>query len=126
MSVTRFGVSLLNVVATIERPASHQGTARPPAKNSVVLLPARRPKKSAGAKQSRTQKIAMLQSRRVRCMGGGTIPSIRVGGDRGRVQGGVQGGRVGTWNRRRSVIVSYYASYSVCYTLCVTSSPRPK
>ena len=71
MSVTRFGVSLLNVVATIERPASHHGTARPPAKNSVVLLPARRPKKSAGAKHSRTQKMAMNQSMGVRCMGAG-------------------------------------------------------
>jgi hypothetical protein len=31
-------VSLLNVVATIERPASHQGTDRPEAKNSEVLF----------------------------------------------------------------------------------------
>ena len=38
MSVTRFGVSLLNVVATIESPASHQGTARPDAKNSDVFV----------------------------------------------------------------------------------------
>ena len=51
MSVTRFGVSLLNVVATIDRPASHHGTARPEAKNSEVLLPARLPKNSAGTKQ---------------------------------------------------------------------------
>ena len=51
MSVTRFGVSLLNVVATIESPASHQGTARPETKNSDVLLPARLPKNSAGTKQ---------------------------------------------------------------------------
>ena len=42
MSVTRLGVSLLKVVATIDSPASHQGTARPDAKNSVVLLPPRR------------------------------------------------------------------------------------
>ena len=48
MSVTRFGVSLLNVVATIESPASHHGTERPDAKNSDVLLPARLPKNSAG------------------------------------------------------------------------------
>ena len=53
MSVTRFGVSLLNVVATIESPASHQGTARPEAKNSEVLCPARLPKNSAGTKQIR-------------------------------------------------------------------------
>ena len=48
---TRLGVSLENVVATIERPASHQGTERPEAKNSAVLLPERFPKKSAGTKQ---------------------------------------------------------------------------
>ena len=48
MSVTRLGVSLLKVVATIERPASHQGTERPDAKNSDVLLPARLPKNRAG------------------------------------------------------------------------------
>ncbi len=41
-------MSLENVVATIERPASHQGTERPEAKNSAVLLPERFPKKSAG------------------------------------------------------------------------------
>ena len=51
MSVTRFGVSLQKVVATIERPASHQGTERPDAKNSAVLLPDRLPKKRAGTKQ---------------------------------------------------------------------------
>ena len=44
-SVTQFGVSLLNVVATIESPASHHGTERPEAKNSEVFLPARLPKK---------------------------------------------------------------------------------
>ena len=38
MSVTRFGVSLLKVVATIDRPASHQGTERPEAKNSDRAL----------------------------------------------------------------------------------------
>src|SRR6476620_10557408 len=95
MSVTRFGVSLLNVVATIERPASHHGTARPPAKNSAVLLPARRPKKSAGAKHSRTQKMAMSQSMRVRCMGAGHY-TFKVGfrgvGGVGRV-GGIGGSK---------------------------------
>jgi hypothetical protein len=44
-------VSLLKVVATIERPASHQGTDRPEAKNSVVLRPDRLEKNSAGTKQ---------------------------------------------------------------------------
>ena len=51
MSVTRLGVSLLKVVATIESPASHQGTERPETKNSEVLLPARLPKNRAGTKQ---------------------------------------------------------------------------
>src|SRR5512136_1164720 len=62
MSVTRLGVSLLNVVATIERPASHHGTARPDAKNSDVLLPARLPKKSAGTKQTSSDRTTMTQS----------------------------------------------------------------
>jgi hypothetical protein len=48
--VTRFGVSVLNVVATIEMPTSHQGAARPEVKNSLVLELARRQKKSAGRK----------------------------------------------------------------------------
>ena len=34
--VTQFGVSELNVVATIDNPASHHGTDRPEAKNSEV------------------------------------------------------------------------------------------
>src|SRR6186713_600317 len=62
-SVTQFGVSLLNVVATIDSPASHHGTARPEAKNSEVLLPARLPKNSAGTKQIRTLTTTMTQSR---------------------------------------------------------------
>ena len=31
-SVTRFGVSALNVVATMDVPSNHQGMARPPRK----------------------------------------------------------------------------------------------
>jgi len=56
------GVSLENVVATIESPASHHGTERPDAKNSAVLFPERFPKKSAGAKQIPTEINAMIQS----------------------------------------------------------------
>jgi hypothetical protein len=37
------GVSAAKVVATIEVPASHQGSRRPAAKNSTLLLPARLP-----------------------------------------------------------------------------------
>ena len=62
MSVTRLGVSLLKVVATMESPASHQGTARPEAKNSDVLLPARLPKNRAGTKQMKRLTTTMIQS----------------------------------------------------------------
>jgi hypothetical protein len=37
ISVTRFGVSVENVVATMERPKSHQGMVRPDKKNSEEL-----------------------------------------------------------------------------------------
>src|SRR5678815_4633889 len=60
--VTQFGVSLLNVVATIDRPASHHGTERPDAKNSDVFLPARLPKNRAGTKQMRSVKTTIAQS----------------------------------------------------------------
>ena len=39
MSVTRFGVSVENVVATIEVPSSHQGMLRPERKYSEVSFP---------------------------------------------------------------------------------------
>ena len=39
--VTASGVSAPNVVATIEVPASHQGTFLPERKNSEMFLPAR-------------------------------------------------------------------------------------
>src|SRR5215212_7341004 len=68
MSVTRLCFSFLKVPATTERPASHQGTERPEAKNSEVFLPERLPKKSAGAKQIPTATSAMIQSSAVRCM----------------------------------------------------------
>lgn len=68
MSVTRFGVSLLNVVATIDRPASHHGTDRPEAKNSDVLVPARRPKNRAGAKQTARVAARISQSIVASCM----------------------------------------------------------
>src|SRR3954470_7690054 len=61
--VTQLGVSLLNVVATIDNPASHHGTARPEAKNSDVFFPARLPKKRAGTKQMRMVPTTMIESR---------------------------------------------------------------
>src|SRR3954469_15166268 len=67
--VTRFGVSLENVVATIESPASHHGTERPEAKNSEVFLLERRAKKSAGRKQTKIEATTMTQSMGWRRMG---------------------------------------------------------
>src|SRR5215213_8892446 len=69
MSVTRLGVSLLKVVATIERPASHHGTARPETKNSDVLRPARLPRNSAGTKQINSDAATMIQSSGCSCIG---------------------------------------------------------
>src|ERR1041384_5678191 len=68
MSVTRVGVSLLKVVATSERPASHHGTERPEAKNSDVFFPARFAKNSAGKKQMNRVNKMMTQSMNCRCM----------------------------------------------------------
>src|SRR5688500_15849497 len=41
MPVTASGVSAANVVATMDVPASHQGSDRPETKNSLTFLPAR-------------------------------------------------------------------------------------
>ena len=41
-SVTRFGVSVLNVVATMDVPTSHHGADWPDVKNSAMLDRARR------------------------------------------------------------------------------------
>src|SRR4051812_25620655 len=65
--VTRFGVSVLNVVATIETPTSHQGAARPEVKNSVVLDPARRAKKIAGRNEMTMLIPMIVQSSVVKC-----------------------------------------------------------
>src|SRR5262252_699485 len=67
-SVTQFGVSLLKVVATMERPASHHGTERPETKNSDVFFPARRLKKRDGMKQIARDATTMIQSINCRCM----------------------------------------------------------
>src|SRR5690606_34769763 len=61
-SVTRLGVSVLNVVATIDTPISHHGAARPLVKNSAALCPARRAIQSAGTKQMRIEAITIPQS----------------------------------------------------------------
>src|SRR3954468_14890920 len=67
--VTQLGVSLLKVVATMERPASHHGTDRPEAKNSEVFLPARFPKNNAGTKQMSSVPRMMSQSMSCKCIG---------------------------------------------------------
>src|SRR5262245_14229118 len=64
MFVTRFGVSVEKVVATIEMPTSHHGAARPLVKNSVVLEPARFQKKIAGRNEM-TMLAAMMDQSRV-------------------------------------------------------------
>src|SRR5512145_2608636 len=66
--VTRFGVSVEKVVATIETPTSHHGAARPEVKNSEVLLPPRRAKNSAGMKAIAIETATTIQSRDVRFM----------------------------------------------------------
>src|SRR4051812_22701458 len=68
ISVTRFGVSLLKVVATIDSPASHHGTLRPETKNSDVFFPARLPKNRAGTKQISNDATIITQSINCRCM----------------------------------------------------------
>src|SRR5438094_9544988 len=73
MSVTRLGVSLLKVVATMERPASHHGTLRPETKNSDMLFPALLPKNRAGTKQTSKLAMMIIQSINCRCMGSGDL-----------------------------------------------------
>ncbi len=68
-SVTRFGVSVLKVVATIDTPISHHGAARPDVKNSAVLDPARRASHTAGANEIASETTTMIQSSEVSCIG---------------------------------------------------------
>src|SRR5436190_20347146 len=66
--VTRLGVSVLKVVATIDVPISHQGAARPEVKNSAVLEPARFARRIAGMNETTIEARTMSQSNAVRCM----------------------------------------------------------
>src|SRR5512144_533677 len=66
MFVTRFGVSVLNVVATIETPMSHHGAAHPEEKNSAVLDPARRARTIAGMNETTIETATMIQASDVR------------------------------------------------------------
>src|SRR5581483_4006954 len=66
--VTRFGVSVLKVVATSEMPISHHGACLPATKNSAVFFPARFASTSAGTNMIPTETTMMTQSSVVRCM----------------------------------------------------------
>src|ERR671925_1986995 len=66
--VTRLGVSVLKVDATIDTPPSHQGAACPEVKNSAVLDPARFASRRAGTKETTMDAPTMSQSRVVRRM----------------------------------------------------------
>src|SRR5688500_10858919 len=66
MLVTRFGVSVLNVVATIDTPMSHHGADRPDVKNSAVLDPARRANTTAGMNDTTIDAATIHQSSCVR------------------------------------------------------------
>lgn len=67
--VTRFGVSVLKVVATIDTPTSHQGAERPDVKNSAVFFPARLAIQTAGANETTIEIQTIVQSREVSRMG---------------------------------------------------------
>ena len=76
MFVTRFGVSVLKVVATMETPMSHHGAARPDVKNSVVLDPARRANTIAGMNETTMDAAMIHQSSCVRRINGGDRDTI--------------------------------------------------
>ena len=67
--VTRFGVSVENVVATMDTPTSHHGAERPDVKNSAVLFPARLARMIAGTNDTAIETTTMIQSSGMRCMG---------------------------------------------------------
>src|SRR3954463_6711066 len=75
--VTRFGVSVLKVVATIDTPISHHGAARPDVKNSAVLRPARRASRIAGANEITIETTTIVQSNEL-----GRMPQLSRRGGR--------------------------------------------
>src|SRR5690606_5241386 len=92
--VTRLGVSVLNVVATIDTPTSHHGAARPDVKNSAVLRPARRASRIAGRNEIAIERATIVQSSVVSCTGGG----LRAVGSAGRLDFPLGGGKAATDN----------------------------
>src|SRR5574340_666364 len=79
--VTRLGVSVLKVVATIDTPMSHHGAARPEVKNSAVLVPARRARRMAGTNEMTIETRTMSQSRGASRMG--ILGTVAAAGGRG-------------------------------------------
>src|SRR5690348_7222302 len=63
--VTRFGVSVENVVATSEVPRSHQGIERPERKNSSALSPDFRPARTPMETEVASDPATIPQSRRL-------------------------------------------------------------
>src|SRR5512139_3569574 len=78
--VTRLGVSVLKVVATIDTPINHHGAARPEVKNSVVLDPARLASRTAGRNEIGIDNAAMSQSSGVSCISAPWRVAQRVAG----------------------------------------------
>ncbi|MHC4611845.1 MAG: hypothetical protein ACYS7M_16030 [Planctomycetota bacterium] len=68
MSVTRLGVSVEKVVATMDMPSSHQGMARPDRKNSEVLRPDRLATKTPISSANTKKATTNIQSSEVSCM----------------------------------------------------------
>src|ERR1041385_3420102 len=91
MSVTRLGVSLEKVVATVERPASHHGTLRPEAKKSAVVLLERRATRNAGKKQISSVRMMTIQSRVCSCMLGLACGSSNGNGGLVQLNSGISG-----------------------------------
>ena len=65
--MTRFGVSVEKVVATIDVPSSHQGSFRPARKNSFVPEPARRANQSPTPRATVPYAARTIQSRPFSC-----------------------------------------------------------
>src|SRR5213078_2658196 len=82
-SVTRFGVSVENVVATSDTPSSHHDNRRPDRKNSARPEPARRITASPTARQRRPYSASTTQSQPFSRM---RVARIRPSGSRGTAQ----------------------------------------
>ena len=68
ISVTRLGVSVEKVVATIEVPSNHHGRLRPERKNDSELPPARRLTNMPIAREVKMKPPTMAQSTQFSCI----------------------------------------------------------